>query len=193
MSRIPINDENEANATNDNGEADEQLDTQSVNEAAGGEGAGGPSELEQLRAERDSLFERFARAQADFQNSRKRLEAEADQRLQYANANLIKSLLPVIDNLERAMAVDPEKTDARAIIKGLQVLVDQFNKVLTSSQVQVIAPEPGTSFDPTRHEALLQQSSDKYGPNAVTQLLQKGYSLRDRTLRPAQVAVSKAG
>src|SRR5262245_49727041 len=79
-------------------------------------------EFTKLKEERDSLFERFARAQADFQNSRKRLEAEADQRLQYANANLLKNLLPVIDNLERAISVDVEKSDAQSIIKGLQVL-----------------------------------------------------------------------
>src|SRR5688572_29597142 len=62
-----------------------------------------------LQAERDDLFQRLARATADFQNTRKRLEAESDQRLQYANASLIKSLLPVIDNFERALIVDPKK------------------------------------------------------------------------------------
>ena len=148
-------------------------------------------ELARLQAERDGLFERLARAQADFQNSRRRLETEADQRLQYANANLIKSLLPVMDNLERALAVDPESGDVRSIIKGVQVVVDQFNKVLATQHVEPIAPEPGEAFDPNRHEALLHQPSDQYGPNTVTQLLQKGYQLRDRTIRPAQVAVSK--
>jgi molecular chaperone GrpE len=64
-------------------------------------------------------------------------------------------------------------------------------KVLTAQNVEVIAPEPGSPFDPTKHEALMQQESD-LPPNHVTQLLQKGYALRDRTLRPAQVAVSKA-
>src|SRR5438045_2209670 len=81
-------------------------------------------DYDRLKADRDSLFERLARAQADFQNSRKRLEAEADQRLSYANANLVKSLLPVIDNLERAVSVDPN-TDPASIIKGIQVVMDQ--------------------------------------------------------------------
>jgi molecular chaperone GrpE len=148
-------------------------------------------EYDRLKADRDSLFERLARAQADFQNSRKRLEAEADQRLSYANANLIKSLLPVIDNLERAVAVDPASGPA-SIIKGIQVVMDQFNKVLNSQHVEAIAPQVGEPFDPTRHEALMQQPSN-LPPNHVTQLLQKGYRLHDRTLRPAQVAVSKPG
>lgn len=148
-------------------------------------------ELTLVRAERDALFERFARAQADFQNSRKRLEADGEQRLQYANSTLLKSLLPVIDNLERAMAVDVKKIDTAALMKGLNAVVDQFTKVLATQHLEIIAPEPGTAFDPTKHEALLQQASEEYPPNTVTQLLQKGYVLRDRTLRPAQVAVSK--
>ena len=73
-------------------------------------------DYDRLKADRDSLFERLARAQADFQNSRKRLEAEADQRLSYANANLVKALLPVIDNLERAVSVDPN-TDPASLLR----------------------------------------------------------------------------
>lgn len=180
MSRTPRNDDMNADPSM------EGEDAQSVDTAA-------PTlqDYDKVKAERDALFERLARAQADFQNSRKRLETESDQRLQYANSQLIKNLLPTIDNLERAMAVDVGKTDAASVVKGLQVLVDQLMKILASQHVEVIAPEPGSPFDPTRHEALMQQESE-YPPNIVTQLLQKGYVLRDRTLRPAQVAVSKA-
>jgi molecular chaperone GrpE len=149
------------------------------------------ADFDKLKAERDMLFERLARAQADFQNSRKRLEAEADQRLQYANSQLIKNLLPTIDNLERAMAVDVAKADAKSVVDGLKLLLDQMMKVLSAQHVEVIAPNAGDPFDPTKHEALMQQESE-LPPNHVTQLLQKGYALRERTLRPAQVAVSKA-
>jgi molecular chaperone GrpE len=181
MSRMPTNDD-----------VDRDLDSGAPEEAPPAlPAAPSDEEFAKLREERDALFDRLARAQADFQNSRKRLETEADQRLQYANANLIKSLLPAIDNLERAMAVDTDKADAKSIMKGLQVVIDQFMKALSAQHVETIAPEPGTPFDPTRHEALLQQHSDEFDPNAVTQLLQKGYMLRDRTLRPAQVAVAK--
>ena len=175
MTRIPIDDENNLAETND---------------PAGAEASAPADEASALRAERDQMFERLARATADFQNSRKRLEAEADQRVQYANSALIKSLLPVIDNFERALAVDPAKFDAAAILKGMQIVHDQWLKVLRDQQVEEIAPQPGERFDPARHEALMQQPGD-YPEPTVTQLLQKGYALYGRTLRPAQVAVSR--
>jgi len=181
MSRIPTDDDN--------------LDEFGGAEASDAEQSGGAesNEVIKLRSERDSLFERLARAQADYQNSRKRLEAETEQRLQYANSALIKALIPVIDNFERALAVDTSKADAASVLKGLQLVHDQWLTVLKSQNVEVIAPEPGTPFDPTQHEALMQQPSDQYTEPTVTQLLEKGYSLHGRTLRPAKVAVSKTG
>lgn len=147
--------------------------------------------LTKLQLDRDSLYERLARTTADFQNSRKRLEAELDQRVQYANASLIKSLLPVIDNFERALAVDPAKTDSAAILKGLQLVHDQWLTVLKSQNVETITPAPGTPFDPSKHEAVMQEASDQYKEPTVVKLFQNGYSLGGRVLRPASVVVSK--
>jgi molecular chaperone GrpE len=144
-----------------------------------------------LQQERDSLFDRLARATAEFQNARRRLEADKDQAVAFANSALIKSLLPVIDNFERALAVEPGGTDAASIRKGMQIVHDQWMTVLKSQFVELIAPEPGTAFDPATMEALIHQQNEKFPPNSVTQLLQRGYSLHGRTLRPAQVAVSK--
>jgi molecular chaperone GrpE len=153
----------------------------------------GSGDFGKLQAERDELYQRLVRVTADFQNSRKRLEAEMEQRMAYANAGLIKSLLPVIDNFERALGVDPAKSDAASILKGLQLVHDQWISVLKSQAVQEIAPQPGDKFDPAMHQALMQQADEKYkdqGPTVVL-LMQKGYMLNDRVLRPAQVAVSK--
>jgi len=100
------------------------------------------SDLQKLKAERDSLFERLARATADFQNTRRRLEQEMEQRMQYANSSLIRSLLPVIDNWERALNVDPTKVDSAAVLKGLQLVHDQMMGVLKQQQVEVISPQP---------------------------------------------------
>jgi molecular chaperone GrpE len=100
-------------------------------------------------------------------------------------------LLPVIDNFERALAQDPAKADTATILKGMQIVHDQLIAVLRQQRVEEIAPKPGDPFDPTKHESLMEQADDQYEEPAVTQLMQKGYMIGDRTLRPAQVAVSK--
>lgn len=175
----------------DDGLDDQQDRTFEINETEMPDLAGG--DVRQLKDERDQLYQRLARAQADYQNSRRRLEADMETRIQYANSALIKSLLPVIDNFERALAVDPAKTDSASILKGLQLVHDQWLQVLKSQLVGEIAPEPGTPFDPNLHSAVMQQPDGKYPEPTVTQLFQKGYTLNDRVLRPAQVAVSKTG
>jgi molecular chaperone GrpE len=163
-------------------------------DAEGADTAEAPGgELEKLKQERDSLYERLARTTADFQNARRRLEADKEQALAYANGALLKSLLPVLDNFERARSVDPAKADVATILKGMQIVHDQWMTVLKSQSVETIAPEPGTPFDPSKMEALMHQPSAQYPPNTVTQLLQSGYALYGRTLRPAQVAVSSSG
>jgi molecular chaperone GrpE len=148
---------------------------------------------DRLRAERDDLRDRLARVQADFANSRRRLESDFEQRMQYANSGLIKALLPVIDNFERALAVDATKTDAAAVLKGLQLVHDQMMDVLNKQHVEVIAPAAGEPFDPNRHEAVMQQPSAEHPDHSVLQTLQRGYALHGRTLRPASVIVSKEG
>jgi len=185
MTRIPIDDENN---TPDQ-PADTEDPTDSLAQSVGSSEA--KYELQKLQAERDSLYERLVRDTAEFRNSQKRMNAEMDTRLQFANSALIKSLIPVIDNFERAIAVDPEKVDARQILKGMQIVHDQWLKVLSQQQVEEIAPAPGAPFDPTKHEAIMQQDAT-YPVPTVVQLFQKGYSLHGRTLRPAQVAVSKS-
>ncbi len=80
--------------------------------------------------------------------------------------------------------MDPAKTDAATLLKGMQIVHDELVKALGSQHVEVIAPKPGTPFDPKLHEALMQQPSDKYKDPTVLQLLQKGYALYDRVLHP---------
>lgn len=149
------------------------------------------ADLRKLQDERDSLFQQVARVQADFRNAQKRLENEKSQAIQFANSKLILGLLPVIDNFDRALEVDPAKADVPTLLKGMRMVHEQLMRMLQDQQVQVIAPTLGTPFDPNLHQALLQQPNDKYTEPTVTQLLQKGYAVHGRTLRPAQVAVSQ--
>lgn len=194
MTRIPIDDDNAAQQP----DAEDPRIAQAVDEdaqsGAGAPGSGGGVDAQRLQAERDDLYQRLARVTADFKNTQRRLQGEADQRVQYANQALIKSLVPVIDNFERALAQDATKVDAASILKGMQIVHDQWLSVLKQQQVNEIAPKAGEAFDPAQHEALMQQDAPQYagkGP-VVVQLLQKGYSLGDRVLRPAQVAVSRS-
>jgi len=187
MARIPIT----PNDSDDDSQPQGQKDTSGDAAPQAVQNEGYDEELEKVRAERDSLFERLARLTAEFKNSQRRLEQEMDQRAQYANSSLIKTLLPVIDNFERALAVDATKADAASILKGMQIVHDQWLNVLKQQEVEEIAPAPGTPFDPNQHQAVMQQEAI-YPVPTVVQLLAKGYALHGRTLRPAQVAVSKS-
>src|SRR2546423_19152 len=170
---------------------DATVSTQDGRPGSAGAGGGDDNDLIRLQAERNDLYNKLARAQAEFQNARKRLESDKEQAVQFANSSLIKSLLPVIDNFERALAQDPSKIDVASLLKGMQIVHDQWLATLANQSVEAIAPKPGDPFDPNTMQALMQQPTDKYPENHVTQLLQKGYSHHGRTLRPAQVAVSK--
>ena len=196
MARIPIDDDHADNdAPTDEAHAAQVPDAPADDDGQpiAAPGAAAASDTQKLQSERDDLYQRLARATADFKNTQKRLQGEADQRVQYANQSLIKSLLPVIDNFERALAQDANKVDAATILKGMQIVHDQWLSVLKQQQVNEIAPKPGDTFEPTQHEALIQQEAPQYAGQGqrVVQTLQKGYSLGDRVLRPAQVAVSK--
>ena len=130
-------------------------------------------------------------AVAESQNMRKRLEAEKETAVQYANQALIKTLIPIIDNFERALGVDPAKTEAASVLRGLQLVHDQLMNELKKQHVEVIDPKTGEPFDPTQHEALMQQDVPGAKPNSVSQTLTRGYAMHGRTLRPAGVMVAK--
>jgi molecular chaperone GrpE len=148
---------------------------------------------EQLNAAQAEALENrdhYLRASADLDNFRKRAQREKEDLVKFSNETILRELLPVIDNLERALqhaASDGEK----GLLQGVELTLGQFNKVL--EKFKVVAIEPlGELFDSARHEAMGQIDSAEQPPNTVVQLLQKGYLLNDRLLRPALVLIAKA-
>jgi molecular chaperone GrpE len=171
----------------DIGTGEDAMDLGAADEALAAAATVTAEEHQKLREERDKLMYIAAEAQ----NMRKRLMTEKDQAVQYANQTLIRALIPIIDNFERALAVDASKTDAASVLKGLQLVHDQLMAELAKQNVEVIDPQPGTPFDPNRHEALMQKEDPKLKPGTVAQALTRGYALHGRTLRPASVMVTK--
>jgi molecular chaperone GrpE len=148
------------------------------------------SEIENLRAEKNALFEKLARAQADFANARRRLEQDLETRVQYQLSKLIESQLPLIDNLERAIGVDPAKADAATVLTGVKLVHDQWIDLLKRFGVETVAPKPGEPFDPNHHQAVMQEPSDQ-PEGTVSRLAQTGYALNGKLVRSALVVVSK--
>ena len=152
------------------------------------------AELKRLQTALDEAKEGLARRQADFENYRKRIERERGEAHQRVVGDVARKLLPVTDNLARAL--DAEKTvqsseskEFRHFLHGVELINRQLNDVLESLGIQPIA-SVGERFDPHLHEAVVTEPSDKYEPDTVTEELARGYRIGDRLLRPAMVKVA---
>ena len=155
--------------------------------AAPEEASGLAGELQKLKAERDSLLDRLARTQAEFENARRRAAKEQQDFRDYAAADAIKALLPVIDSFERALQLRSEPADFR---NGVELIYKQLQDVLTKLGVRAI-PAKGEPFDPRFHEAIEMVETNEAPDHHVLEELQRGYKVKDRLLRPAMVKVAK--
>jgi molecular chaperone GrpE len=151
------------------------------------EASGPAAELQTLKAERDSLLDRLARTQAEFENARRRAAKEQQDFRDYASADAIKALLPVIDSFERALQVKSEPGDFR---NGVELIYKQLQDVLTKLGVRAI-PAKGEPFDPRFHEAIEMVETNEAPDHQVLEELQRGYKVKERLLRPAMVKVAK--
>lgn len=140
----------------------------------------------QLRAELAELKDRWMRTQADLENLKRRAAREKQDALRFGSENLLKDLLPVIDNLHRALA---HAKGEDPIVAGVQMVLKGFDEVFERHGVKVV-PARGTPFDPNLHEAISHVESE-HPPNTVIDEHQRGYVLHDRLLRPALVTVGK--
>ncbi len=154
------------------------------------------SEVEELEAEIDglkkinaSLQEQMLRVRAEAENFRKRMQREKDEFARFARESFVRELLPVKDNLERALIHAGD--DPTVIIDGIKLTLEQFDSVFKAMGVECVECL-GSPFDPAFHEAMTQVESDEHEPNTVVNELQRGYQLHGRLLRPAMVTVAKA-
>ena len=148
-------------------------------------------QLEAKELEAKNSYERYLRQAAELDNFKKRTARERDEAIRFANEALIKDLLPVVDNLERAVAHASGGGNGKPLVEGVEMVLKTLLDVLMKHGVVQITAL-GQLFDPSKHEAMAQVESGTYEPNSVVDELHKGYMLRDRLLRPALVSVAKA-
>lgn len=146
-------------------------------------------EIEELKAQNAELKDKFLRAQADFENIKKRLEKEKISALAYANENFAKDLLDVIDALEAALNVEANDEVSEKIKEGVKNTLDLFLKKLEKHGVKIIEEEK--DFNPNLHEAMFHVDSAEHSSSTIVQVLQKGYKINDRVLRHTKVSVAK--
>jgi molecular chaperone GrpE len=151
------------------------------------EEAGLEAELQKVRAERDTLLDRLARAQAEFENARRRAAKEQQDFRDFATVEAIKSLLPVVDSFERALQAHSEPKDFRT---GVELIYKQLQDVLAKLGVRAIEAK-GQPFDPHVHEAIEMVETADAADHEVLEEWQRGYKFKDRLLRPAMVRVAK--
>lgn len=146
------------------------------------------SELEESKLKAEEYYNHMQRLKAEFDNYRKRTQKEKEEIAKYGSERIIVSLLPVLDNLERAIESTQANKDFQAFSQGVEMILRQFTKVLEDEGLSPIETV-GTEFNPNLHEALLKESSDKE-ENIILAELQRGYYLKDKVIRPSQVKVS---
>lgn len=147
-------------------------------------------QLESKMKEAKENYDRYLRQVAELENFRKRAGRERDDAIRFANEALVKDLLPVVDNLERAVAHSKDGGNGKPLVEGVEMVLKAFFDILAKHGVVPIAAV-GRPFDPEKHEAMAQIESGTHEPNTVVEEYHKGYLLRDRLLRPALVSVAK--
>ncbi|HEY4046647.1 MAG TPA: nucleotide exchange factor GrpE [Acidobacteriaceae bacterium] len=165
--------------------ADSAEETRAEAPSSGAQGGVSAEEFERLKSDRDQLFERLARLQAEFENARKREARERGDFRDFAVANAVEQFLPVLDNFQLALGASGSVEQLRS---GVELIVKQMEEVLRSLNVQPVETN-GVKFDPRVHEALEQVERTDLPDNTVLDEVRRGYRIRERLLRPALVRV----
>ncbi|HJA27264.1 MAG TPA: nucleotide exchange factor GrpE [Candidatus Limosilactobacillus intestinigallinarum] len=177
---------------------DKQTAKQTTNDQSKDKKKSATSQVDELKAEIKDLKQQLAdkddkylRAEAEIQNMTTRFNKERAQILKYDGQDLAKSVLPVLDNLKRALTIEVTDENGKQLKKGIQMVHDHLTSALTDHGITEIAAD-GKPFDPTLHQAVQTVPvQDGQKPDTVVQVLQAGYQLKDRVLRPAMVVVAQ--
>jgi len=156
---------------------------------------GGPAderdvELRAVTTERDEYLDHLQRLKAEFENYRRRVQRDSEALVLRAGEGVIESLLPVVDNMQRALEA-AEKHEEGQLIKGVELVAGQLRSVLEGHGLDEVPAAPGVPFDPTVHEAVLAQTSADHPEGVIVAVLEPGYLLHGRLLRPARVIVAR--
>lgn len=157
---------------------------------------GSTDEVDVLRSELEQWKDKFLRAKAEQQNALRRAENQARESVRFANADLLRSLLDVVDDLDRTIEVADQDGSGNAssqgaLVEGVRLIQGNIDKILADNGVTAIKAV-GQPFDPSLHEAMMQQPSDEHEAGTVIQQVRTGYKFYDRVLRPAKVIVASA-
>ncbi|WP_377888424.1 nucleotide exchange factor GrpE [Alkalihalobacillus sp. R86527] len=147
------------------------------------------TELESLQKQVSELENKYLRTQAEYDNFRRRTREERSADAKYRSQKLAEELLPAIDNFERALAVQSDHEEVNSLLTGMEMVYRQLKDALVKEGIEEVGSQ-GEEFNPHLHQAVMQVESDEYDSDVIVEVLQKGYKLNDRVLRPAMVKVS---
>jgi molecular chaperone GrpE len=188
----PQSGETQESAPQEPGSTEQQAEQEQAADEAAGDDVEAEVTAEQLREELEAALDASLRAQADAQNARRRAEQDVEKARKYALERFTGELLPVVDNLERALESTAEGgEEVKAIADGVDLTLKSFLDALRKFNIEQIDPA-GEPFDPQLHQAMSMVENADVEPNSVLHVVQKGYSLNGRLIRPAMVMVSKA-
>jgi len=177
---------NKTEATVDEVVTEDQKPTKAEEKKEKKKSAKKDAEVEKLKAELEAKSDLLARTAAEFDNYKKRTEREKSGVAEFAKASVLKKLLPIIDNIERANGADKESAD---YIKGIEMIVKQFSSITENLEIAELG-KVGDTFDPNFHEAVMHIEDENFGENEIVEILQKGYKFGDTVLRPTMVKVA---
>ena len=172
-------------------ETTEEIVELTLDEASDGKAAGDVPVTSDSVSELEELKQRFQRLAADYQNYQKRSSRHVAEAGQFARENMVKSLLPVLDNFEHVLEKGGAAPDIVGLLQGIQIVYDHLLDVLEGVGMHRIQIAMGCSFDPAQHEAMMHEETDQVSANGVIRELARGYIMNERTLRPAKVSVAK--